>query len=266
MFNLLFIKMDGMYLPNEIWTHIIGFITDTTYTSMTSHLFKNLCLKVYEDDKNLYLKNSYNINLFLTKKKIMKIINILCQIRTHNSLNCIFHKIFVKDGECDIDDFDDWYDNLTEKDKMNHKFNKARIIYFLLFQHVKTNNISNPEHLKVMIKMLELYNIPDDEIVNLISEAFVQNNQEMISILMEYKYIKKLWFLSYEERYQEEGENNYYVEYGCRQDMINEIEFVVDGGFFTYLKIYVTFKINKSTFYMHKEILKYLKSKINEKN
>lgn len=260
--------MDGMYLPNEIWTHIIGFITDTTYTSMTCKLFKNLCLKVYEDSEILYLKNSHDINLFLTKKKIMERINILCQIQTHNCLNCIFHKIFVKDGECDMDDFDDWYDNITEKDKIDHKFNKTRIIYYLLFQYVKTNNISNHEHLKAMTRMLKLYDkyIPDDEIVDLISEAFVQNNPEMISILMKYKYIKKLWFLSYEERYQEEGENNYYVEYGCRQDMINEIEFVVDRGIFTYLKIYMTFKIYKSTFYMHKEILKYLKSKINGKN
>lgn len=265
--------MNDMYLPTEIWTNIIGFIEDKIYISMTCKFLQNLCMKVYEDSENIYYSDPYDVNAYYNKKRIMLNKKDLKDIENYNSLNCIFRKIFLKNGKCiqswyDTNNLNEWYTNpnIECKNVIQYEREMTQIIYILLLQYLRMDNISKPENLQVMIKMIHMYSkyVADEAIADLLSEAFTQNNKEMISILMEHKYIRKCWFLSFKNRYEELGDyDGRYGDYGCRVDMINEIEMVVENGFITYFKIYMSLYKITTEFYMKKDILKYLKYLIN---
>jgi hypothetical protein len=189
--------MDNMYLPPEIWTNIIDFMIDKTCISMTCKLFKKLCAKVYEDSEIMYYSDSYDVNVFYNKKIIMKFIGDLKNIESYNSLNCIFHKIFFKNEQCNekIFDLNDWYDDPDKQNdyKILHTKNIIKILNILLLQYIKTHNAQNIENLKMIIQTIELYSmyIYDMDIIDLLNEVFTQDNKEIIIILMEYKFIRK---------------------------------------------------------------------------
>lgn len=237
-----------MDLPEEMIMHILEFVNDKIYISMTTKLFEKMCEKVYKNSKNLNMNDPYDINKFYCKTNIVNHNTDIKYMSNHKCLNCMFYKLFVaKNGKIIDIYFDDRHrQNMCESDTddeelYEHYENNIRIkqkfVYALLHQYCVTNNISNLKYLGILIsKVQEVYSFQGTMNEDLITISFINKSQDILMILMTCDSIKKQWPKSLCARH------------GSKESItpiMDELKFILDNHMMSPYEIYKLFKNDK---------------------
>jgi hypothetical protein len=105
-------------LPDEIVTHILSFLPDKIYASMTCKLFEKLLMQMFNNKMINDYNDPYYLNKYYTNQNILIINRFLHLITNHNSLNCIYFKLYDTKNEEEYEEEND-EDEHNDEDEDN---------------------------------------------------------------------------------------------------------------------------------------------------
>lgn len=249
-------------LPYEMIMHIIGFVPDKVNVSMTCKLFCKLCNDLYDICDTIKFNDPYDINKFYNRKNILMNREDLKNIDNHNSLNCMFYKLYFKNGKYNRNMYDDdelLNDKLQNtEDYMEQIAIRAKFVYRLLYSCCNTNNILKPIYINKLTNDIHPHYYKPvnmgDEKENLLNVAFKNKSYDIAMFLLLDTKIKGYWSNSLITRYKNETNINI---------IINEINMIVDHHVMTLLDIYENiYSIAKDMLLLYDDLLKYLQNSI----
>lgn len=149
-------------IPNEVWTHIMSFVEDKTYLSMTCKKFVDITNRM--DESVINLNNPYYLKKNFTKK-YRDVFLCISRITNHKSLNFMAYTI--------------------------DKYNMDKMyMYLILNQNCVTNNISKSEYTYKFIKTLLHAHDSKNIFKMCLTNIFANQSYDILMIFLNYSDIK----------------------------------------------------------------------------
>jgi hypothetical protein len=209
-------------LPQEIISHIISFVEDRIYVSMVCKSWIGML------DKDKVIPNdSYSLKQYSLQYDIITTLdhNVVMNMSNYNSLKFLTYKL------CEL------RDNRNLSPGENPFLCRAVVswTYNILCKLCEYNYIFEKHHLRDLFRYMgwetEWSNDSNStKIVKLINTAFEYKSYKILPLILSYSSWSKFWDKSVKHRYLN--------KLNCKDELINEIEFLQKSHILSYLEIY----------------------------